>query len=244
MKSKIKMMNVKPEISDDEIRSFMDFDKLLDNQKTFVRSRLIRNSGIAISAIAVVASLWFYSKPNESGEHKTTSDAKTDSQSTQIPLSRPDSIAKQEAREIEKVDQEPRKPMQHKNPQKISQPTVDIPPSQQKADSSAGLSAVYVQAAPVSGYPSLYEYFARELVYPAESVSDSIQGVVVVVFTISKEGKPEKISIEQSLGPAFDKEAMRVISNMPLWKPATYNNKPMASKMSVPLTFQVTKVKN
>jgi protein TonB len=102
---------------------------------------------------------------------------------------------------------------------------------------------VFIQAEPVAGYPALYEYFMRELKYPAEAVADSVQGVVSVMFTINAQGKPEKIQVEQSLSPALDREAMRVIANMPAWKPATYNQKPMPSRISLPLTFQIKKIR-
>jgi hypothetical protein len=59
---------------------------------------------------------------------------------------------------------------------------------------------------------------------------------------VNTDGKPENITIKQSLGEPFEKEARRLIENMPLWKPATLNGKPVSSQMSIPLTFQIQKV--
>lgn len=92
----------------------------------------------------------------------------------------------------------------------------------------------------MDGYPSLYAYFDRELKYPVAS-KDSIQGIVTVSFAITEAGKPDLIRIENSLGKAFDVECVRVIKNMPPWKPATINGKPVQVRLSIPLSFKIKK---
>jgi protein TonB len=100
----------------------------------------------------------------------------------------------------------------------------------------------YVEAAPAKGYPDLYAYFEKELTYPEEAMSNPVEGVVTVAFTITRKGKIENINIDNSLGELFDREAMRVITQMPDWKPASYNGKPVSSTVSLPLTFQYKKM--
>jgi protein TonB len=103
---------------------------------------------------------------------------------------------------------------------------------------------VYVQAEPQTGYATLYDYFAANLKYPSDALADSIQGVQTISFIINTNGTPEKIMITNSLGDSFDKEARRLIETMPAWNPATLNGRPVASKVSLPLTFQIQKIKN
>jgi hypothetical protein len=61
MKQKIKVMKEKPAISDDEIRSYMDFDRLMSNVKT--HSTPVKFSGLwkrMIPALAISGLLvWF-----------------------------------------------------------------------------------------------------------------------------------------------------------------------------------------
>ena len=90
----------------------------------------------------------------------------------------------------------------------------------------------------MNGFPALYQYFDTELHYPAEALKDSIHGIVTVKFVISEAGKTDQITIVTPLCPPCDREALRVIEHMPPWKPATHNGKPVASKVSVPLTFE------
>jgi TonB family protein len=66
--------------------------------------------------------------------------------------------------------------------------------------------------------------------------------VLTVTFTVSSTGKPENILVKQSLGKPFEKEAHRLIENMPDWRPATLNGKAVPSQISIPLTFQIKKV--
>ncbi len=128
-------------------------------------------------------------------------------------------------------------------PEKESAVGVDSPAEKDSLHTGTAeppLTNVDVQAEPVKGFPDLYAYFARELTYP--EVADSVDGVVVVAFTINTEGRPEKISIEETIGLAFSQEAIRLIENMPQWKPATFNGRPMATRLSLPITFQVQRI--
>jgi TonB family protein len=101
---------------------------------------------------------------------------------------------------------------------------------------------VYIQAEPIDGYPHLYAWFEKSLVYPNEAIKDSIQGVVTVVFSIDEKGRAQNIHIDNSLGKAFDDEVYRLMTNMPLWKPASYNGHYVRGKISLPLTFEIKKL--
>lgn len=244
MKRAIKVMNNKPEITDEEIRSYMDFEKLIAQEKALVNKSLVRNGIVLLAGIIAVSGLWLYDKESkkENVQEPAEQNAITPLNETQAPVP-VDSIT---ITNIEPAQKTEAKTSQRKPEVPAKKETIteqEIKTSDSVAEKNNSVSAVFLQAEPIDGYPALYEYFARELTYPAEVLKDSIQGVVTVVFTINAAGKPEKVSIEQSLGDAFDKEAVRVIMNMPVWKPATYNGKPMSSKMSVPLTFQITKTK-
>src|SRR5688572_27206925 len=60
MKGKIKIMKTRPDITDDDIRSYMDFDKLLHKKDTTaLKNKFLRNGGIALSII-IITGLVFY----------------------------------------------------------------------------------------------------------------------------------------------------------------------------------------
>jgi TonB family protein len=121
---------------------------------------------------------------------------------------------------------------------------VPAPPAPATTASSAVTYVVYREAQPVEGFSHLYKYFSTELKYPEEAIRDSIQGLVTVTFMIDSQGRPGKISILNSLGPLFDAEAIRLVNNMPAWRPATIDGKPIAAKFSLPLNFQFNATAN
>src|SRR5690606_25878368 len=101
----------------------------------------------------------------------------------------------------------------------------------------------YIQAEPAGGYEMLYDYFNKNLNYPIEAVKDSVQGVITVSFVITNKGTTENIEFKKSLGEPFEHEALKLIREMPPWKPATLNGKPVSSRIVLPLTFSITTVK-
>lgn len=237
MKQKIKIMEQRPQLSDEEIRSYMDFDRLMTDKKLVAgkpRYHYLRWLAPAIALTGLVGWLIFNypAEKVEQPDNVVVADAETSNVTSSEPaLSKQEAIVspqKAESKTVEKSQIASSPANQQENPPQGNEktPTEDI----------------YVQAEPVKGYSDLYAYFNSNLVYPTQALKDSVQGVETVSFVVNTEGKPENITIKQSLGEPFDKEARRLIENMPLWKPATLNGKPVSSKMSIPLTFQIQKI--
>ena len=240
-------------MTDEEIRSYMDFDKLIEiHKKTPVRQpfRNARYFLVAGALVSLGVLYWFFVSDRDAN---VTAEKilKPDNQDQQVrkenDLQVTDSVPGFTSKES--FGTESRKGHSSKSEtkpaiEKSSKPIAIQTPEKDslQENKNPAMDLVYNQAAPVNGYPDLYEYFSRELKYPQEALKDSIRGEVIAVFTINAKGQPENISIEHSLGALFDKEVVRLITNMPAWKPATYNNKPVASRLSLPLTFQIKKV--
>lgn len=241
MKQKIKVMKEKPELSDDEIRSYMDFDRLVANARTYTGTNKFPNvlrrvvPAIVISGILV----WviFFTAPEKEPDFTTVPEntANTPIQKTQIQVDTKDAPSGNEEPDANAVAPEASPVLTPAPDEKVTKNPLPSEAGQEKE--------VYVQAEPVDGYSFLYDYFSSNLSYPPEAVKDSIEGVQTISFQINAEGKPEKIQVKQSLGGPFEKEAARLIEKMPPWKPATLNGKPVASQVSLPLTFQLRKAK-
>ena len=237
MKQKIKIMKQRPQLSDEEIRSYMDFDRLMANRKLIVNKPKFHYLKWILPVIALTGiGVWLIFSPIEK-ESQTDSvisekHAKPVTDTTEESPSSKEETSKTAVKEGT-ADVEP-------SPKKSSPPAA--PDDENKSTVNKSSEDIYIQAEPADGYSSLYAYFNTNLVYPSEALKDSVQGIETVSFIINTDGRPEKITIKQSLGEPFEKEARRLIENMPLWKPATLNGKPVPSQMSVPLTFQIQKV--
>ena len=123
-------------------------------------------------------------------------------------------------------------PVEEASPIQDESPEIQLPSP--KAESEDQTEMAYVKAVPMEGIAKLYEYFHNELVYPE---GDTLSGIMVSSFTITETGEITDIKIENSLGEAFDKEVIRLLTNMPEWEPATVNGTPVKSKISIPFTF-------
>jgi TonB family protein len=245
MNKKYKIMNQRPQASDEEIKDFMDFHSVLtqhDHQiKIIKRTSLIKK--IAVSSVVLIAVgviYWFIqTKEQQPATHQAQEQTKNE------VIVAPDEKNEQPQSVTEKTEQ-PVQSSAKEKPQADVQKKDDSKPERESRlpviEEERPAEESYVQAEPVKGYPELYDYFAKNLIYPKEALKDSIQGVSTVSFIINKDGRPAKVQVTNSLGPAFDKEIARLIESMPEWKPALLNGKPVPSKISLPITFQVQKV--
>lgn len=229
-------MKNRPSATDEEIRSYMNFDSVLSQYKTRKKTgqTWIRNTSLllGIAGIAILTYVYWPDAPPATTSNTPTLESPLVSDSVQSHEEPQPPETDEQNAETEAIANESIKSKITEKPQKKVQPVVE---------ESAAPVFQYLEAEPAEGYPNLYDYFARELRYPVEGLKDSIQGIVSVSFLIDQEGKPVQIKIVNSLGPAFDKEAQRLIENMPAWKPATLNGKPVAAKVSLPFTFQIVK---
>ena len=92
---------------------------------------------------------------------------------------------------------------------------------------------------PGGGNDAMAAWIVANLKYPAEAYKSKITGKVLVDFIVSKTGKVKNVTVSKSVHPLLDAEAIRVISSMPDWKPATQGGKGVDVQFKVPVEFRV-----
>lgn len=235
MKGKIKVMNERQDITNEELERFKNFDELL---KSYHRVETTRKPWIkptvifAVAVLLIGASSYFWITSRET---KITDGGS-------VPQLNKD-IKPMDEVIVEVLPEEEKKqaPIEQ-TPMKAEKEVSRNEPQNKRKEQV--ITTTYQQAEPVDGYAKLYEYFNHELVYPSIAIPDSVQGVLTIMFTINREGYPENLEFTNSLGKAFEDEARRLIQRMPLWKPALLNGQPVPSRMSLPLTFELQKKSN
>lgn len=235
-------MKTLPQVTDEEINGFMDFEALLKQKNKVDRDqrniRNVRNLFIGFAGLVMITVTLFVVTKNDGQQIDRQSDV-----TPSPPRSQLHAIADTLDAELQPGQNteasEPAKQNQH-----TTQNTEKPGKTETKKTQEELKRPAYAQAEPLDGYPILYEYFNKHLVYPVGAVKDSVEGVVNVVFSIDITGKAKNIIIENSLGLLFDKEAIRLVENMPLWKPASYNGKAVPGKISLPITFELKKISN
>ena len=94
-----------------------------------------------------------------------------------------------------------------------------------------------VEAEFKGGMKGLQNYIAKNIRYPKEAIAKNIEGKVYLAFIIDEKGKVGNIVVERGADPALDKEAIRVIRQMPNWKPGKMNNKKVKTRVRLPINF-------
>jgi protein TonB len=89
------------------------------------------------------------------------------------------------------------------------------------------------------GVAALMAYLRKNIKYPAICRENNIQGKVIVTFVVNKDGSIVDVEVAKGVNPALDKEAVRVISQMPNWQPGRQLGRPVRVRYSVPVSFRL-----
>ena len=86
---------------------------------------------------------------------------------------------------------------------------------------------------------NLLKYVAEHVAYPEIAKENDIQGTVYVGFVINEKGKVTDVTILRGVDPLLDKEALKVVENLPDWKPGRQSGKNVKVRMNMPIKFQL-----
>lgn len=89
------------------------------------------------------------------------------------------------------------------------------------------------------GTNALYDYLRKNMKYPAICRESGITGRVIVSFTVNKDGSIVDVEVVKGVHPQMDKEAVRVVSAMPKWKPGEQRGKPVRCRFNLPVNFRL-----
>jgi protein TonB len=83
------------------------------------------------------------------------------------------------------------------------------------------------------------KFIADNLKYPKEAQDKGIQGRIITAFIINEDGRISDAEILRGIDESLDREALRVIGEMPLWTPGKQRGQVVAVKYTVPVTFRL-----
>ena len=89
------------------------------------------------------------------------------------------------------------------------------------------------------GETALSKFISNSIIYPELAVEKGIQGKVYVAFVVTQNGKVANAKIAQGIDPALDKEALRVVNSLPLWKPGKQGGQNVNVSYTVPINFML-----
>ena len=115
---------------------------------------------------------------------------------------------------------------------------VEIPA--EKADTKDDVFMVVEQRPEFpGGMKELMTYLKDNIKYPKAAQDKKVQGRVIVQFVVEKDGTPTEFNVIRSVDPTLDAEALRVMKEMPKWKPGMQKGQAVRVKYTVPVSFKL-----
>lgn len=92
----------------------------------------------------------------------------------------------------------------------------------------------------VGGIEKLYEYLSKNINYPELAKENGIQGKIFIQFVVWKDGSIRNVKVVKGVHNTLDKEALRVVNEMPKWKPGKQRGKNVNAKFTLPIKFKIS----
>ena len=89
------------------------------------------------------------------------------------------------------------------------------------------------------GAASLMQYLSENIKYPILAQKKGISGRVVVSFVVEPDGSLSEVRVVRSVDPILDKEALRVVRDMPHWIAGRQDGKPVRARYNIPVSFRL-----
>ena len=89
------------------------------------------------------------------------------------------------------------------------------------------------------GMEALYRYLASNIKYPELAKKEKIQGTVYVSFVVEKDGSVTNIKVLRDIGGGCSEEAVRVVRQMPKWKPGRQRGQRVRVQYNLPIKFSL-----
>lgn len=75
--------------------------------------------------------------------------------------------------------------------------------------------------------------------YPQMERDNHIEGTVLVRFVITEDGTITNPTVTKRVSPGLDKEALRIVKNLPRFVPGRQNGKPVKTYFNLPVVFKL-----
>jgi protein TonB len=89
------------------------------------------------------------------------------------------------------------------------------------------------------GEDELFKYINNNVKYPVIAQENGVQGRVIVKFVVTKNGDVDRIEVVRSIDSSLDREAIRVVKNMPRWIPGKQNGENVSVWFTLPINFSL-----
>ena len=93
------------------------------------------------------------------------------------------------------------------------------------------------------GLEELYKWIDNNVQYPAVARENGIEGRVILKFIVEKDGSLSDSTVIHSVHPMVDREALRLVGQMPKWNPGKRAGVPVRVRYCLPIKFKLGETK-
>ena len=112
-------------------------------------------------------------------------------------------------------------------------------PEPPKEEENKVFDVVEEQPSFPGGQGALMQWLSDNIKYPVIAAENGVQGRVIVQFVVSKTGSISDVKVVRGVDPSLDREAVRVVSQMPKWTPGRQNGTTVNVRYTLPVTFRL-----
>ncbi len=85
----------------------------------------------------------------------------------------------------------------------------------------------------------MLEHIYRNIKYPKTAVENGVEGMIVISFLISPEGKITAPKVVRTIGGGCDEAGLEVLNSMPDWIPAEHDGEKVWMQFNLPIRFKL-----
>ena len=89
------------------------------------------------------------------------------------------------------------------------------------------------------GEGAMIQFINKERRYPRSAYENAIEGRVLCSFIVEPDGRITNVEVVRSVDESLDREAMRVIQNMPRWEPGHIGGNKVPVYCLLPIPFRL-----
>lgn len=93
------------------------------------------------------------------------------------------------------------------------------------------------------GDQAMMSFISENIKYPKTAREQGVEGNVVIRFVVEKDGSVSNMESLMNFNEELEEEAMRVISEMPQWKPAEHEGEKVRTEVAIPIQYKIPKDK-
>lgn len=125
--------------------------------------------------------------------------------------------------------------------QRQVQTYVPPPPPKPKEEEVTEEIFVVVEDQPEfpGGNTAMMKFLSDNIRYPVIAQENGIQGRVICNFVVERDGSITDVQVVRGVDPSLDREAVRVIQQMPRWKPGRQRGSAVRVRFTLPVVFRL-----